>query len=74
MANGLKGESKMGANKKESPEVDAGAPQTKRKPWQPMKLKLAGEAKDVIRHGVSKTSPGTGDPGEVLKIPGGGEH
>jgi len=32
-----------------------------------MKLKLAGDAKDVIRHGVAKTSPGSGDPGETLK-------
>ena len=40
-----------------------------KKPWQPMKLTLAGDAKDVIRHGVNKTSPGTGDPGEMLKNP-----
>ena len=40
-----------------------------KKPWQPMKLTIAGDAKDVIRHGVNKTSPGTGDPGEVQKNP-----
>jgi hypothetical protein len=34
-----------------------------------MRLKLAGDAKDVIRHGVAKTSPGAGDPGEILKNP-----
>jgi hypothetical protein len=45
-----------------------------RKPWQPMKLTLAGDAKDVIKHGVAKTSPGTGDPGEILKVPGNAEH
>ena len=45
-----------------------------KKPWQPMKLTIAGDAKDVIRHGVNKTSPGTGDPGEVQKIPGQSEH
>jgi hypothetical protein len=43
-----------------------------KKPWQPMKLTIAGDAKDVIRHGVNKTSPGTGDPGEVLKNPANG--
>jgi hypothetical protein len=61
----------MDADKKLSPQdVSAGPQQTSRKkPWQPMKLKLAGDAKDVIRHGVAKTSPGSGDPGEVLKNP-----
>jgi hypothetical protein len=39
-----------------------------------MKLTIAGEAKDVIRHGVNKTSPGVGDPGEVQKVPGNAEH
>ncbi len=59
----------MDADKKVSPQdISAGPQQTsRRKPWQPMKLKLAGDAKDVIRHGVAKTSPGTGDPGETLK-------
>jgi hypothetical protein len=47
---------------------------TPKKAWQPMKLTVAGEAKDVIRHGVNKTSPGTGDPGEVQKVPSGAEH
>jgi hypothetical protein len=45
-----------------------------KKPWQPMKLTIAGEAKDVIRHGVNKSSPGTGDPGEINKVPGQAEH
>ena len=45
-----------------------------KKPWQPMKLTIAGDAKDVIRHGVNKTSPGLGDPGEVQKVPGNAEH
>jgi|GEM_PF-2209239 hypothetical protein len=54
---------------------DSENPQTtSKKPWQPMRLTLAGDAKDVIRHGVHKTSPGTGDPGEIQKIPGGAEH
>ncbi len=59
----------MDANKKLSPQdVSAGPKQASRKkPWRPMKLKLAGDAKDVIRHGVAKTSPGSGDPGETLK-------
>ena len=47
---------------------------TEKKPWQTMKLTVAGDAKDVIRHGVNKTSPGTGDPGEVQKVPGQAEH
>jgi hypothetical protein len=72
--NGLKGESKMNEDKKVDQESSATAKQTKRKAWQSMKLTLAGDAKDVIRHGTAKTSPGIGDPGEVLKIPGGGEH
>ena len=73
--NGLKGEPEMSADKKvDQQDVDAGTDETKRKPWQTMKLTLAGDAKDVIQHGVAKTSPGTGDPGEVLKIPGGAEH
>jgi hypothetical protein len=74
MPNGMKGESKMNEDKKVDQESSATAKETVRKPWQPMKLTLAGDAKDVIRHGTAKTSPGTGDPGEVLKIPGGGEH
>jgi hypothetical protein len=45
--------------------------QPEKKPWQPMKVSLAGDAKDVIRHGTAKTSPGTGDPGEILKVPHG---
>ena len=45
-----------------------------RKAWQPMKLTLAGDAKDVIKHGVNKTSPGTGDPGDIQKVPGQAEH
>ena len=48
--------------------------QSPKKAWQPMKLTIAGEAKDVIRHGVNKTSPGVGDPGEVQKVPGNAEH
>ena len=47
---------------------------TEKKPWQTMKLTIAGDAKDVIRHGVNKTSPGTGDPGEIQKVPGQAEH
>lgn len=74
MPNGMKGESKMNEDKKVDQESSATAKQTERKPWQPMKLTLAGDAKDVIRHGVAKTSPGTGDPGEVLKVPGSAEH
>jgi hypothetical protein len=72
--NGLKGEPDMNADEKveqNNPETEN---QTDRKSWQPMKLTLAGDAKDVIRHGVAKTSPGTGDPGEVLKVPGQSEH
>jgi hypothetical protein len=64
----------MNEDKKVDHESSTTAKQTERKPWQPMKLTLAGDAKDVIRHGVAKTSPGTGDPGEVLKLPGGAEH
>jgi hypothetical protein len=73
--NGLKGEPEMSGDKKvRQPDESASEKQPDRKPWQPMKLTLAGDAKDVIRHGVAKTSPGTGDPGEILKIPGGAEH
>ena len=64
----------MNEVKKMNEETSADAKQTERKPWEPMKLTLAGDAKDVIRHGVAKTSPGTGDPGEVLKVPGSAEH
>ena len=64
----------MNEVKKMNEETSADAKQTERKPWEPMKLTLAGDAKDVIRHGTAKTSPGTGDPGEVLKVPGGAEH
>jgi hypothetical protein len=64
----------MNEDKKMDQEASATATETERKPWEPMKLTLAGDAKDVIRHGVAKTSPGTGDPGEVLKVPGSAEH
>lgn len=64
----------MNEDKKVDQESNATAEQPERKPWQPMKLTLAGDAKDVIQHGVAKTSPGTGDPGEVLKVPGSSEH
>jgi hypothetical protein len=74
MPNGMKGEPKMKEDKKVDQESSATAQQSERKPWQPMKLTLAGDAKDVIRHGVAKTSPGTGDPGEILKVPGAAEH
>lgn len=59
----------MKEEQKVDQESSATAKQTERKPWEPMKLTLAGDAKDVIRHGTAKTSPGTGDPGEVLKNP-----
>jgi len=74
MPNGMKGESKMKEEKKVDQESTATAKETERKPWEPMKMTLAGDAKDVIRHGVAKTSPGTGDPGDVLKVPGSAEH
>jgi hypothetical protein len=74
MPNGMKGESKMNEDKKVDQESSATAKETERKPWEPMKLTLAGDAKDVIRHGVAKTSPGMGDPGEILKVPGQAEH
>ena len=64
----------MNEDKKADQQNSENPEQTERKPWQPMKLTLAGDAKDVIRHGTAKTSPGTGDPGEVLKIPGSAEH
>jgi hypothetical protein len=64
----------MDEDKKVNRENSATADETERKPWQPMKLRLAGDAKDVIKHGTAKTSPGTGDPGEILKIPGQAEH
>jgi len=66
---------KMAENNKKPLQADSeDTPTTNKKPWQPMKLTLAGDAKDVIRHGVHKTSPGVGDPGEIQKIPGGAEH
>lgn len=74
MPNGMKGELKMSDDKNVDQENSATAKQTERKPWEPMKLTLAGDAKDVIRHGTAKTSPGTGDPGEVLKQPAQSEH
>ena len=69
MPNDMRGEIQMNEHKKVDQESSATAKQTERKPWEPMKLTLAGDAKDVIRHGTSKTSPGVGDPGEVLKNP-----
>jgi hypothetical protein len=74
MPSGMKGESNMNEDKKLAEENSATPTETERKPWQPMKLTFAGDAKDVIQHGTAKTSPGIGDPGEVLKIPGGAEH
>jgi hypothetical protein len=44
-------------------------PAKPKKPWQPMKLKYTGEAKDLIQHGVAKTSTVVGDPGDALKVP-----
>lgn len=41
----------------------------RKKPWQPMKLKYTGEAKDLIQHGSAKTSMDMGDPGDALKVP-----
>ena len=47
------------------------SPQAKpRKPWQRMKLKYTGEAKDLIQHGTAKLSTSAGDPGDALKVPG----
>lgn len=66
---GLKGKIEMNADQKPLQENTANAEPQVKQPWQPMKMKLAGDAKDVIRHGHAKTSPGTGDPGEVLKNP-----
>ena len=40
-----------------------------KKAWEPMKLKYTGEAKDLIQHGVAKTSTSPGDPGEPQKVP-----
>ena len=59
----------MANDKKPLQGVSENTENMKKKPWQPMKFTIAGDAKDVIRHGVNKTSPGTGDPGEVLKNP-----
>lgn len=59
----------MNDETKPSQGTSESAEQPEKKPWQPMKVTLAGDAKDVIRHGVVKTSPGVGDPGDVLKNP-----
>lgn len=65
----------MSADKKVTQQDNAAeVNQPNKKPWQTMKVTLAGDAKDVIRHGHAKTSPGVGDPGEILKIPGSSEH
>jgi hypothetical protein len=44
--------------------------ETPKKEWQPMRLKYAGEAKDVVRTGGGKTSPSPADPGDTRKPPG----
>jgi hypothetical protein len=72
--NGLKRSIEMDEEKKVDQDNSVTAEQAERKPWQPMRLTIAGDAKDVIRHGTPKTSPGIGDPGEILKIPGQAEH
>ena len=53
----------------EKDEKQTGADAAK-KPWQPMRLPYAGEAKDVVRSGSGKTSPSPADPGDVRKPPG----
>ncbi len=42
------------------------------KPWEPMKLTYAGEAKDVVRSGGGKTSVTLADSGDTNKPKGQG--
>ena len=49
--------------------VDTSSQPDPKKPWEPMKLEYTGEAKDLIQHGVAKTSTSPGDPGEPQKVP-----
>jgi hypothetical protein len=57
--------SKTGGDLKEVAEVAA-------KPWEPMKLTYAGEAKDVVRSGGGKTSVTLADSGDTNKPKGQG--
>jgi len=57
------------SDKGTSKESDA---QKSQKPWEPMKLTYTGEAKDVIRGGVGKSSTTQSDPGDAKKPQGQG--
>ena len=47
--------------------------ESKKQPWEPMKLTYAGHVAEIVKEGTGKLSKTGGDPGESGKQKGGGD-
>ena len=56
----------------DKPNDSASVEVVEKKPWEPMKVTYAGEAKDIVRSGGGKTSVTLADAGDTNKPKGQG--